>query len=187
MGCTKADLRLGERSLLEWVARALRSVFEEILIVASVPPLTTPGWARPITDEPDGLGPLAGLYAGLKVASAELNFVAACDIPFLRPRLVEGIIALAEGYEAVIPEGPDGLHPLCGAYSRACLGAIREALEAGQRRVVSFFPQVRVRIVSAEELRGFDPDLMSLLNVNTPADLKAAARAIGDSNLFPKS
>ncbi len=181
-------------------------------MVAPVPPRSVPPWARVVREEADGCGPLGGLYAGLQAAGEEKSFVAGCDMPFLQPCLVEGLLALAarsalptamaaakptppkypkilrlrrlegglatERYDVVIPEAPDGLHPLCAVYSRRCLGDIRQALEAGERRVVSFFPQVRVRLVRGEELRRLDPELASLFNINTPEDLAAAERLL---------
>jgi len=176
MGSPKADLRLGDKRLLEWVVGALRGRFAEILVVAPIPPQSTPSWARLVTDEPEGCGPLGALYAGLRAAREEKNFVAGCDTPFLRPRLAEGLMAMAEGQDVVVPAGEDGLHPLCGVYSRACLEAIHQTLEAGERRVTSFFQMVKVRLVKAEELRHFDPQLVSLFNINTPEEMIAAER-----------
>jgi len=41
--------------------------------------------------------------------------------------------------------------------------------------VVSFFGDVRLRILQEAELRAVDPDLRSFTNVNTPEELAAAA------------
>ena len=46
------------------------------------------------------------------------------------------------------------------------------AIEAGERRIVSFFSHVRVRYVSPAEIASVDPDLRSFRNVNTPTDWK---------------
>ncbi|NIM07349.1 MAG: NTP transferase domain-containing protein [Armatimonadetes bacterium] len=174
IGCPKADLKLGERSLLEWVTGALQGLFNELIIVAPVAPQTMPQEARLVVDEPAGCGPLGGLYAGLKAARDDVSFAAGCDTPFLRPALVKGLLGMAEGYDAVVPKLEDGLHPLCGIYSRACVEKIRQALESGNRRVASFFPSVKVRFVNTEELRRFDPEPISFFNINTSEDLAAA-------------
>ena len=51
------------------------------------------------------------------------------------------------------------------------------ALNDGQR-LLAFFDAVRVRYVPEAELRRWDPELRSFLNVNWPDDL-ARARALG--------
>jgi molybdopterin-guanine dinucleotide biosynthesis protein A len=43
-------------------------------------------------------------------------------------------------------------------------------------RVISFFPEVRVRWVDEAEIERYDPKHLSFFNVNTPADLEQARR-----------
>jgi molybdopterin-guanine dinucleotide biosynthesis protein A len=43
-------------------------------------------------------------------------------------------------------------------------------------RVISFFPDVRVRIVPEEDLRAVDPRLRTFTNVNTPEELAAVTK-----------
>jgi molybdopterin-guanine dinucleotide biosynthesis protein A len=177
MGSSKADLRLGERSLLEWVFEGLQGLFQEILLAATNPPRTMPKGCRLAADEPPGGGPLGGLYAGLRASREEMNFAVGCDMPFVRPRLVEGLLAMAREdgeCQVLVPRTEDGLHPLCGVYSRACLESMGLALEKGERRLTSFFPSVKARFIGAEDLREFDPELISLFNINTPEDLLLA-------------
>jgi molybdopterin-guanine dinucleotide biosynthesis protein A len=48
------------------------------------------------------------------------------------------------------------------------------AIRAGERRIISFFPQVRVRYITLEEVAPIDPHLDSFRNVNTPEEWEAA-------------
>ena len=54
--------------------------------------------------------------------------------------------------------------------------AIGAALARGDKRMISYLGEVRVREVSDAELRRIDPDLRSLSNINTPDDLEIARR-----------
>jgi molybdopterin-guanine dinucleotide biosynthesis protein A len=63
--------------------------------------------------------------------------------------------------------------PFRAIYSKACLDPIRQALEAGKLRMVSFLPEVKVRWVEEKEIRDFDPDLLTFKNCNTPEELEA--------------
>jgi len=143
-----------------------------------------------VEDRFQGVGVLGGLHAGLEAASHELALVIGCDMPFLNPDLLLAFAAWAKGYDVVVlqhalsppqsaprsggdvPEGQGGafVEPLHAAYRRTCLPAIEAVIRAGERRIVSFFPHVRVRYAAPDEVVPFDPDLRSFRNANTPRD-----------------
>jgi molybdopterin-guanine dinucleotide biosynthesis protein A len=179
MGENKALLALEGRKLIERVADALAALTDDILIIANeAEPYRF--LDRPIIpDIRPGYGPLMGLYSGLKAARGELALLVAVDMPFLSPDYLRFLLALAPGYDVVIPRTGHRLHPLCAVYRReSCLPAIEQAIARGQRRLIAFHPQMRVRQVDEAELRRIDPDLRALMNVNTPEELEAARRLL---------
>jgi len=179
MGENKALLALEGRKLIERVADALAALTDDILIIANeAEPYRF--LDRPIIpDIRPGYGPLMGLYSGLKAARGELALLAAVDMPFLSPDYLRFLLSLAPGYDVVIPRTGHRLHPLCAVYRReSCLPAIEQAIARGQRRLIAFHPQMRVRQVDEAELRRVDPDLRVLMNVNTPEELEAARRLL---------
>jgi molybdopterin-guanine dinucleotide biosynthesis protein A len=179
MGRNKALLTLAGQTLVERVTQALAALTDDILIIANeAEPYRF--LDRPIIpDIRPGYGPLMGLYSGLKAARGELALLAAVDMPFLSPDYLRFLLALAPGYDVVIPSTGHRLHPLCAVYRReSCLPAIEQAIARGQRRLIAFHPQMRVRQVDETELRRIDPDLRALMNVNTPEELEAARRLL---------
>jgi molybdopterin-guanine dinucleotide biosynthesis protein A len=98
------------------------------------------------------------------------------DLPFvpevLLARLLEG---LGEA-DAVVPVTADGPHPLCAAYAGACVAPIRRRLDAGERKMTAFWPDVRVRELKASELSAFGEPAALLFNLNTPEDYADALR-----------
>ena len=54
-------------------------------------------------------------------------------------------------------------------------------LAAGQRRVISFMPDVRTLYVQEEQLRAVDPQLHSFFNTNTPEEWAEATRLLAGS------
>jgi molybdopterin-guanine dinucleotide biosynthesis protein A len=68
--------------------------------------------------------------------------------------------------------------PLHALYRRSCLPAIEARLAAGQRRVISFLPDVRVRDVFPPEISPMDPNFLSFLNVNTPEEWEQARKLL---------
>jgi molybdopterin-guanine dinucleotide biosynthesis protein A len=94
------------------------------------------------------------------------------DLPRVPVALLARLVALAEGADAVVPLSSHGPEPLCAVYGPACLEPIRRRVAAGESRMTSFWPGMRVREVRASELAAFgDPDDL-FRNLNTPADLE---------------
>jgi molybdopterin-guanine dinucleotide biosynthesis protein A len=177
MGRDKAFLELGGRPLIAHVVERVASVCAEVLIVAGdVQPYAGLG-ARLVQDCFRGVGVLGGLHAGLEAAAHELALAVGCDMPFLDPLLLRTFAGWAEGFDVAVLRQGEQVEPLHGAYRRTCLPAIEAAIHANRRRIVSFFPQVRVRYVTPEEVAPFDPDLRSFRNVNTPEEWEAVQTA----------
>jgi len=182
------ELVAGER-IIDRVARALRMVTDELLLVANTPEAA--GWlpgVRTVTDVRPGEGALGGLHAALTCAADDVRvatvdggqapevLVVAWDMPFVSAALLGVMRARGEegDVDAVLPESDGsrrGVEPLCAWYAARCLAPITAALEAGDRRVIAFLDAVRVARVPLEEVRRFgDPDRL-FGNVNTAEDL----------------
>ncbi len=74
-----------------------------------------------------------------------------------------------------LPTAKDSnLHPLHAVYAKQCLQPIETHLRAGDLRIISFYPEVRVRVLSQIELEQLDPKHLSLFNANTPEQLALA-------------
>jgi molybdopterin-guanine dinucleotide biosynthesis protein A len=176
MGSDKALVELGGKPLLEWVLDALEPLTRSFVVVANdLPRLRAyEGRALLVPDEQPHAGPLPALATGLRAARDPWVFATSCDAPFLRPAFVQALARFARGHDAAVPGSEQERWPLTAFYHARCLPAIEAALARGEQRVIGFFPQVRVRWVPTEELRRADPQLRSLWNLNTPADLAQA-------------
>lgn len=131
---------------------------------------------RLVLDAFPGSGTLGGIYTGLQAARNEWALVVACDMPFISAPLLRYMIGLRNDFNAVVPiigERPEPTHAL---YSRQCLPAISQRLQAGQLKAAGFLDLVRVRYVDESEARRFDPELLSFFNVNRPEDLARAVK-----------
>ena len=75
------------------------------------------------------------------------------------------------------PKTDEGYEPIHAIYRRAtCLPAIESAIEADQWKVISWFPQVKVRTLTPEEIRLYDPSGLAFWNLNTPEEFAEAER-----------
>ena len=78
------------------------------------------------------------------------------------------LCSLKEGYDAVVPTTSYGYEPLFALYSKSCLPPIKAQLESGEFCAFAYYPQVRIRYVTPEELARLDKDGRAFLNLNTP-------------------
>jgi molybdopterin-guanine dinucleotide biosynthesis protein A len=171
MGRDKAFLPFGGATLIERVASRLRDACTDVLVVANSP---APYQALGLRTVPDALPErrsLVGIYTGIMHAGGPA-FVCGCDMPFLCPALIRHLGALAESADVVIPRVKD-YEPLHAVYTPACLKPIKRVLAAGGRNA-DLLRDVTTTVLEAEDLRRFDPDLRSLVNLNTPEDYAAA-------------
>jgi molybdopterin-guanine dinucleotide biosynthesis protein A len=170
MGRNKAFLELNGRALIDIVVDRMAQMCAEVLVVA--------GDARPydglgvpvVEDRFRDVGVLGGLHAGIEAATHELTMAVGCDMPFLNPDLLRAFAGWATGFDVVVWRQGENVEPLHAAYRRTCIPAMESVIRANRRRVISFFPQVRVRYVTTEEVIPFDPDLRSFRNINTPEE-----------------
>jgi molybdopterin-guanine dinucleotide biosynthesis protein A len=176
MGRNKALLSfLGEPLILR-IARRLEPLTSHLIVVANpIEPFLDLGLTA-FPDQISGLGPLGGLFTAFSCAAQKYVAVVACDMPFVNSDLIAyafGILQKGD-LDAVLPESTYGLEPLHAVYRReTCLAPVEKALQAGERRLISWLPVVKSQTISLPEVRQFDPDLLAFTNINTPEDLAA--------------
>jgi len=176
MGQPKALLLFDGEPLVVHIVRALKPLFGDIVLVAApkqeLPPLSV----TLVRDEVAYQGPVGGIYYGLRAASRELAFVTSCDVPFVNLPLVSYLLAQISDYDVVVPYWQERLQPLHAVYRRSVAPLLKEQLERGELRPIFLYEKVRTREIHEDEIRRFDPDGLSFLNMNTPEDYQAALR-----------
>jgi molybdopterin-guanine dinucleotide biosynthesis protein A len=175
MGRDKALIDFQGQPIIVRVMAALRALTDDLVVVSNrsdvYGPLGASWGARVVADYDPPCGPLGGIAAGLQAMDSELAIVAACDMPFLNVALLRWLIARADGYDAVVPRTGDEYEPLHAVYRRTCCNPMVRRIEQGDRRVISFFADVRLRTIEETAWRAIDPAGRSLVNLNTPGDL----------------
>jgi molybdopterin-guanine dinucleotide biosynthesis protein A len=182
MGIPKALLPFGPERMLDRVIRLLGEVVDPIVVVAAP--------RQEIFDLPTGVilardraeagGPLEALCAGLSTLAerADAAYVTGCDTPLLAPGFVRRMVELLADHQIAVPREGRFFHPLASVYRTDVLPEVEELLAEQLTRPILLFDRVDTREVPVAELRGVDPELLTLANLNTPQDyLKALERA----------
>jgi molybdopterin-guanine dinucleotide biosynthesis protein A len=188
MGTPKAALEWHGSTLLRRTAGILSRVTDGPVVVVRAPGQALPALppqVEVVADPAEGLGPVQGIAAGLAALSgrADIAFVSSTDMPFLHPAFVRRVLcALADGADVGLPLARGYPQPLAAAY-RVTLAPVAARLVGEQRlRPAFLFEQCQVARLDEAALRAdpvlaaLDPDLDSVVNVNSPDDY-AQARA----------
>jgi len=175
MGRNKALMELDGQTLIGRTLDKLSRLCDELIISANDVELYAHLPARVIPDVIPGRGALSGIHASLAEMRHERAVVVACDMPFLSLPLLRFMVAVAPGYDVVVPRLGGYYEPLHAVYSASCIAPIEQLLAAGPQRIVGLFERVRVREVTQDQVRLFRAAL-SFVNVNTPEDWAEAQR-----------
>lgn len=220
LGRDKALVEIGGRPLLARVLDAAAPSAAELLVVtadrdAHARALRERGWTpdaepgrpavddgtasvllrdgarlRLLSDRRPGLGPLAGLEAGLAEARYDACLVLACDLPFLPPevpaRLLGQLARLRRGMgrsdrpRAVVPVLDGRRQSLCAAVERRAGAAAVSCLDADEPSVAGWLDRLEVREMPLEALAAGHEDAAAarrwLLDVDTPRAFEEARR-----------
>lgn len=178
MGQDKALMPFLGRPLILRIFERLQSLSEEVFVMTSRPEelsfLGIPVHSDLVFP---GQGSLIGIYSSLLTATKPLVAVVGCDMPFANPDLFEHEreLILASNADVVIPSTSSGLEPLHAVYRReTCLPVLQAELEAGERKIIAWFPKVKVHFLPDEVTAQYNPNQLAFWNLNTPEDFRLA-------------
>ena len=176
MGSAKVFLRFDDEPILVHIVRTLSRLFSEIIVVAAPDQELPSSPVMVVRDQVAHQGPVGGLCYGLKATGTDFSFVTSCDVAFLNPELISYLLSRISEGDVVVPHWQQRPQPLHAVYRRSVLPLLEDQLARGQLRPVYLFDRVRTCRVGEDEIRRFDPDGLSFLNMNTPEDYQEASR-----------
>lgn len=195
MGRAKAELMFGDETMLQRVARVLSQVVDHIVIVAAadqaIPSFekldTNCSWSV-ARDTLEFAGPLAGMNVGLSElvglestdeCCPDFAYVTSCDVPFLNTDFVQELFRRAENYDIAVPVDEKHLHPLAAVYRVGLAERVQQLVTDGERRPRVLFDLVPTNRIPTTTLERYDSGLMTLVNLNSPSEYKAALEKAG--------
>lgn len=183
MGRPKPWLPFGAETLLARVVRRLGEVVQPVAVVGAADQKLPepPAEVRLAHDLAPGCGPLEGLRAGLIALSdaADAAYVTGCDAALVQPEFVVRMCDLLGDYDAAVPVIDGVRQTLASVCHVSVLRAVEEMLAAKNFRTHELFDRLTTRWVAADEFADVDPGLLSLRNLNTPEEYRAALHDAG--------
>ncbi len=182
-GKDKAFERLEGKELIQHGLDVLKALFGQVIVIANTPARFHRFDLAVASDVIEGAGSLGGILTGLVHVRAERCFVAACDMPFLNPRLIAALYECSAQYDIVVPIVRGEPEPLHAVYSKRCTARIVQMIARKQYRIVDLYSYVSTLRVEEAEWRRLDPEGLSFFNINTPADFDMAVQRLHQQRL----
>lgn len=178
MGKNKALLKINEKPNIERILVELKRFFDDIILVTNEPEHYRFLGVKMVSDHYPGMGPLAGIHAGLTASEYEVNIVVACDMPFVSGELAVELINKCSRYDAVVPVIAGKQHPLFAVFQKKIAGVAAERIENGQLRMKQLLEGLNVHYVTEEDFQADNRlDLQRVFfNMNHPDEYEEAKK-----------
>ncbi|MEM0287553.1 MAG: NTP transferase domain-containing protein [Nitrososphaerota archaeon] len=128
-----------------------------------------------VDDNHDLRSPLLGIYSASKYVKTNSTIVLPSDSPIVLPSFIQIIVKYLEEFDAVVPTWPDGkIEAIHAAYRTDKLYTISKSLLNSRSLDVKSIPLAmqNVLFLSTEQIKNVDPNLVSLIDIDTPNDLQ---------------
>ncbi|QCJ44932.1 molybdenum cofactor guanylyltransferase [Bacillus sp. S3] len=178
MGTNKALLKINEKTTIESMADKLKLLFDDIILVTNDSEQYEFLGLKMVADQYPGMGPLAGVHAGLLASDYDVNVIVACDMPFVSTELAEVLVTSCGHYDAVVPVINGKQHPLFAVFHKNAAAEALVCIEAGRLRMKHLLDQLNVRYVTETELQSYSHlDLERVFfNMNHPNEYEDAKK-----------
>lgn len=180
MGTNKAMLPVFGGVNVQNIASELKKVAGQIMLITNSPTEYSFLGLPTIHDQYRGMGPLAGLHAGLTASKTETVIISACDMPFIKANVMEEMLSCLGNYEALVPEINGQLHPLFAIYRKSCLPLLTSCLEERELKMINLLNKLKVKLMKETDFKLYHKNskLFPYLfyNMNNPDEYEEAKK-----------
>src|SRR5215203_976194 len=141
MGEDKGLLPFGDETMLERSVRIVRTIADDVIVVARRDQ-QVPAGVTIVHDPIADLGPLAGIAAGLAVTNSDRNIIVACDMPLIKPEVLQRLLSMVGDHDACVAVADGHASALCGIYRSRIARHAQALLDSGERRVMRLLDRV---------------------------------------------
>ena len=176
MGTDKGFIKYRSKYFITHIIEAMEPIVRDIIIVSDCADYDIFNKQR-VEDEIKNAGPLAGVYTGLKHTRTAYNLIVSCDVPLIKTAVLTKLLEQrTEEAQVIQLQGENKTMPLLALYKKECEQKCLELLERGERRMKVAIAEFKTKTIEIEK----EEWLRSMMNVNTPEDLKNISHGIDD-------
>lgn len=178
MGTNKALLKINEKTNIERISDRLKPLFDDIILVTNDLEQYEFLGLKIVSDQFPGMGPLAGVHAGLKASEYETNVIVACDMPFVSGELAQALVDKSSDYDAVIPVINGKQQPLFAVFQKRAAIEVEQCIKQERLRMKHLLDRLNVLYVTEKDLEiNSSLDLERVFfNMNHPNEYEEALK-----------
>lgn len=150
MGHPKAEIEIKGEMVLERLTTLAKEISSSIYIVGKKEvslqnlPFLVDGWELQT--------PLVGIATALKNSKTDWNLILACDYPLMEKKILKRILeSKTEGFDAIVPQIENQLHPLVALYHQRILEKIESRLDRKKLSVHGLLDEISVNKVEMDD------------------------------------
>lgn len=149
-GKNKVLAKLGDKTFLDIVAKELSGFRETIISVDSYEKYRNFPYTF-IEDENKDIGPIEGIRQIIMKSKTFYTFICAADMPCIKKGVAEYLAEfISSDYDCYIITSSDGIHALCGLYSKKTVSVFEESIKEGNYRILDSLDRLRTKYVPLE-------------------------------------
>ncbi|HUT86247.1 MAG TPA: molybdenum cofactor guanylyltransferase [Elusimicrobiales bacterium] len=172
-GRPKGLIEIDGRPIVELVLQVFKNIFNEIILVTNTPALYSKydKDCLIVTDIIKGIGPLGGIYTGLKSTAKKAVFFTACDMPNLHNDLILRQLKTfqSSNFQAFVAEMGGFTEPLHAIYKTELAHTIKDYV--AKHKDYSLRGFLKTVNTGYFKLENINLNKEIFKNINTPGDL----------------
>lgn len=163
-GLKKAFIEYKGYTFLEHSINSVKNISKVYLSVENIQNYENLSYTL-IQDEYEEIGPIGGIYSGLKFIDADLIIVIPCDMPTINENIIYKLLLNYDEKPVVLCENNGKINPLIAIYTKNDFKIIQKMIEEKNYKMKCFFDIVEhTKVVINDECIKY--------NINSPSDLK---------------
>ncbi len=125
--------------------------------------------------------PILGISTAAREIESDYYIILAGDMPYINSEVLNYLISNINGFDVVTPIWPNGaVEPLLSIYSTKVMRKIDVIMEKPRIRSTDLIRAgYKIKFIPLHAIKEVDPNLKSLININTKNDLKTNKIDIG--------
>ena len=176
MGTEKGLVIFKGKPLIEYSLDVLKNSCDEIIISSNSESYDAFGYPVLKDEFPDS-GPMGGIYTCLKASKNQVNIILSCDMPMVNTVFLNKLLAVADGFEVVVPwHEKKYFEPLCAVYRKKLLPVFEDFIQNKNFRIPDLFAAVNTNYLKIGKEFGVDP--LIFFNINTLQQLDELSQMV---------
>ena len=174
MGFDKQLLEVEGELIVKHLGKKLKKHFKEVIVVTNTPELYEEDDFILTKDIYLGLGPLAGIHAGLEKATTKGAFVMACDMPNVCDKFIKYVKSkfLKKELDGIVSRVNGFIEPMNGIYSKSLFSELEERLKSKNLKLRNLVENKNFLIVEEEKIMEFPKGIEIFRNINDKSELE---------------